>query len=256
MDQNSIQCILWTKIVHSVSYGWKYCIKPQMQICKREWQKNELSIKWMGILFTICKKLLPLKTGMDGRQEQVARLLPDMILLIMGFTTRAWCTATLTVSPSSLCLLYITEELLAISVHVLTDRGKHANVDNSSNASWFSVFAVSTRTLLDLDGSVTLLRGLFGEESWGRTCWGPSTFTGISEKSELLIKDQECKSCIPSPHALVSEQKGCLEDGRYTEMLFQGRCHQHWGEVSTNQSKEKEYGWSGTSEHFLSLWEC
>lgn len=78
----------------------------------------------MGILFTICKKLLPLKTGMDGRQEQVARLLPDKILLIVGFTTQAWCTATLTVSPSSLCLLYITEKLLAISVHDSTDRGK------------------------------------------------------------------------------------------------------------------------------------
>lgn len=119
----------------------------------------------MGILFTICKKLLPLKAGMNGRQEQVARLLPDKILLITGFTTQAWCTATLTVSPSSLCLLYITEKLLAISVHDSTDRKKNANGDNSSNASWFYVFAVSTRTLLDLDGSVTLLRVLFGEES-------------------------------------------------------------------------------------------
>lgn len=255
MDQNSIQCILWTKIVHSVSYGSKYCIEPQMQICKREWQKNELSIKLMGILFTICKKLLPLKTGMDGRQEQVARLLPDMILLITvslpghGAQPPSLC-------PHPLCVSFISQRNSWPFQFMIQLTGKHANGDNSSSASWFSVFAVSTRTLLDLDGSVTLLRVLFGEESWGRTCWGPSTFTGISEKSELLIKDQECKSCIPSPHALVSEQKGCLEDGRYTEMLFQGRCHQHWREVSTNQSKEKEYGWSGTSEHFLSLWEC
>lgn len=78
----------------------------------------------MGILFTICKKLLPLETGMDARQEQLARLSPDMILLLTGFTTRAWCTATITVSPSSLCLLYITEELLATSAHDSTDRRK------------------------------------------------------------------------------------------------------------------------------------
>lgn len=66
---------------------------------------------------------------------------------------------------------------------------KNANGDNSSNTSWFYVFTLSSHTLLDPDGSVTLLRVLFGEESWGRTCWGPSTFTGTSEKSELLIKD-------------------------------------------------------------------